>query len=456
MSAKHLESKKLFNRNRKYIPGGVVSVNRAVEPEIAFGRGKGSRIWDVDGNEYIDYHAAFSPYFLGHNDRYVNEAVKKVLEDESSLFGSGTTALEGRLAELVCEHVPGVEAVQVLSTGSEATQQAIRLARAYTSRNHIIKMQGGYDGWEDDVAGNLMTPLDELGPRKSPGEYPFMPISAGIPRERQGLTHSVNFNDLESVRYVCERYAIAALIVEPILQNIGIVKPLPGYLAGLQSLADEFGFALIFDEVKTGFRHALGGYASIAHVKPDLSVFGKAIGNGFPIAVLGGKRDLMDRFVDPVPERRVLLAGTYNAHPVPTAAAIATIERLLMNDGAVYSHVEELGEKIERGIKELLADESIRGVVARQGSAFCIYFMDHEPVDWHDLASHHDFELDRLFRLALIDRGIYFFPHPVKQCSISAAHTESDIDLTLIQIDKALRAALEARSQEDMEIRTHP
>lgn len=440
-------SKKLFAHNRKYIPGGVVSVNRAVEPEIAFARGRGSQIWDVDGNEYIDYHAAFSPHFLGHNDPYVNEAVRKVLEDGSSLFGSGTTELEGHLAELICKHVWAVESLQILNTGSEATAQAIRLARACTGKSHVIKMQGGYDGWHDDVAGNLMTPLSELGSRRSPGEYPFKPISAGIPPEHRTLVHAVNFNDLASVRYVCERHPIAALIVEPILQNIGIVKPAPGYLAGLRALADEFGFILIFDEVKTGFRHAIGGYASIAKVKPDLCVFGKAIANGFPIAVLGGRRDLMDRFVDPEPSRRVLLAGTYNAHPVPTAAAIATIERLLANRGEVYDHVEALGKQIEQGINEIVAKMSLEASVARQGSAFCIYFMDHAPVDWHDLASHHDFELDRIFRKSLIERGIYFFPHPIKQCSISAAHTQADIELTLNQIEAALGFALGAQSQ---------
>lgn len=166
---KQAESAKLFAHNRNYIPGGVGSVNRAVEPEIAFARGIVSRIWDVDGNEYIDYHAAFSPHFLGHNDPYVNEAVKKVLQDGSSLFGSGTTELEGHLAELVCEHVPAVQSLQILNTESEATHQAIRLARAFTGKDHIIKMQSGYDGWHDDVAGNLMTPISELGPRLSPG-----------------------------------------------------------------------------------------------------------------------------------------------------------------------------------------------------------------------------------------------------------------------------------------------
>lgn len=443
----HRKSEKLLAHNKQYIPGGVVSVNRAILPEIAFVRGEGARIWDVDGNEYLDYHAAFGPHFLGHNDPYVTEAVIKSLRDRASLFGSGTTEIEGRLAELICEHVPAADSVQMLNTGSEATYQAIRLGRAITGRDHIIKMQGGYDGWHNDVACNLMTPLSELGPRVSPGEYPFKPISAGIPHEHQLLVHSVNFNDLDSVRYVCEKYPIAALIAEPILQNIGIVKPEPGYLSGLRNLADEFGFVLIFDEVKTGFRHALGGYASIAGVTPDLIVFGKALANGYPIAVLAGRKEMMDRFVDPSLSRRVLLAGTYNAHPVPTAASIATIERLLMNDGEVYRHTNSLGELIQGGIEDIIETIGIPGVVARQGSAFCLYFMDHYPKDWHDLAMHHDFETDGMFRRLLIESGVYVFPLATKQCSISAAHTADDIEFTLKQVDSALQAVAATASK---------
>ncbi len=332
-------------------------MNRATDPPIVFERGQGARMWDVDGNEYIDYHVAFGPHFLGHNDPYVTKAVARVLEQRASLFGAGTTALEGELARLICEHVPSAESVQLLNTGSEATYQAIRLGRALTGRDHIIRMQGGYNGWHNDVACNLMTPLSDLGPRVSPGEYLFRPISAGIPLEHQKLVHTVNFNDLESVRYVCERYPIAALITEPILQNIGVVKPQPGYLSGLRALADEFGFVLILDEVKTGFRHALGGYAALEGVRPDLVVFGKAIANGYPMAALAGRKEMMDRFVDPSPTRRVLLAGTYNAHPVPTAAAVATIERLLMNDGEVYRHAEELGSRIQQGIEVIFAEK---------------------------------------------------------------------------------------------------
>ncbi len=421
----------ILERNRRFIPGGVVSVNRAVTPEIVFVRGEGAWIWDAEGNRYLDYHAAFAPHLLGHNDPYVNEAVRRTLEAGASLFGSGTTELEGRLAELICRHIDFVDSVQLLNTGSEATAEAIRLARAATGRDHIIVMQGGYNGWHNDVACNLMTPLEALGPRRSPGEYPFVPISAGIPRAHQELVHPVNFNDLDSVTWVAERYPVACLITEPILQNIGVVHPLPGYLAGLRELADRYGFLLVFDEVKTGFRHALGGYAAIAGVRPDLVVYGKAVANGYPIAILGGRRELMDYFVHPDPARRVLLAGTYNAHPVPVAAAIATIERLLEGDGEIYRRLESLGRSIEDGLNERIAGLGVPAVVARQGSAFCLYFMDHRPVDWHDLAANHDFRLDEALRRELIEQGIYVFPLATKQWSISAAHTPADIEATV-------------------------
>ncbi len=455
MSQRYPKSAEILAHNRQYIPGGVVSVNRATQPEIVFVRGRGAYLWDADGNRYIDYHAGFGPHFLGHNDPYVTEAVIRGLQDDASLYGSGTTVQEGRLAELICEHVPAVESVQLLNTGSEATYQAIRLARAVTGNDHVINMQGGYNGWHNDVSNNLMTPLDQLGPRRSPGEYRYHSISAGVPADHQKLIHAVNFNDLASVEYVCQQVPVGALIAEPILQNIGIVHPQPGYLAGLRALADRYNFLLIFDEVKTGFRHAIGGCSALFGVQPDLVVFGKAIANGYPMAALGGKKEFMDRFVDPIPSRRVLLAGTYNSHPVPTIAAIATIERLLMNDGEVYRHTERLGAQMQHGLEQIVHDLNIEAVVARQGSAFCLYFMDHAPKDWHDLAGHHAFGVDDQMRRALVGRGIYPFPLATKQWSISAAHTAADIDETLAQV-RAILSTLEAALAPSRELAGRP
>ena len=350
MNSTYPKSAAIIEQSRRFIPGGVNSFNRAIRPEITFVRGEGAYLWDAEGRRYLDYHAAFSPHFLGHNDAHVREAVIRVLKSGDSLFGAGSTVLEGQLAEMICSHIPWVESLQILNTGSEATGQAIRLARAITGRDHVIVMQGGYNGWHNDVACNLMTPLKQLGPRLSPGEYPFHPISAGIPKAHQQLVHAINFNDLDSVRYVCEKYPVAALITEPILQNIGIVKPRAGYLAGLRKLADELGFVLIFDEVKTGFRHALGGYAEISGVRPDLAVFGKAVANGFPIAVLGGRRDYLDWIAHPDAAKRVLAAGTYNGHPVPVTAAIATLERLLQNKGRFTAAKSKRSANISREV----------------------------------------------------------------------------------------------------------
>lgn len=436
------QSEALLSHNSRFIPGGVVSTNRNVEPHISFARAQGSRLWDVDGNEYIDYHAAFAPYILGHNDPSVNAAVRQVLEDQSSLYGSGTTRLEGHLAELICSSIPHVESIQVLNTGSEATYQAIRLARAATGRDHILKPQGGYHGWHNDVACNLMTPRAAMGPRVSPGEYPFLPISAGIPKEHAALVHPINFNDLDSVDWACRKYPIGAMILEPLLQNIGVVHPQPGYLEGLRELADRHGFLLIFDEVKTGFRHALGGYASLCGVTPDLVVYGKAVANGYPIAILGGKKQYMDLFVAADGAKRVLLAGTYNAHPVPTAASIATVERLASNNGEIYTKLEALGARLQSGMEKTVATLGIQAKVARQGSALCLYFMDHVPVDWHDLIENNNMEIDAAFRLKLIEAGIYVFPLATKQWSISAAHTEADIDRTVAAVHTALQAVL--------------
>lgn len=434
------KSAELFAANRRVIPGGLVSLNRKVEPEIAFVRGQGAYVWDIDGNRYIDYHAAFAPYFLGHADPDVDGAVRKALDEGWTLMGSGTTPWEGRMAELILRCVPTLQKVQITTSGSEATYHALRLSRAYTGRDHVVVMQGGYNGWHDDVACNVMTPLEQIGPRVSKGEYPFVPLTAGMPAGVSGRVHVINFNDLDAVEWAFQKYKVACLITEPILQNIGIVKPKPGYLEGLRQLCDHHGVVLVFDEVKTGFRHALGGYQSLCGIAPDLATFGKAIANGYPIGAIAGKSAIMDQFDAAEPAKRVLIAGTYNGHPVPTAAAIGTMEKLLREQKTIYPKLEALGKRIEEGLTKLLRDAGITATVARQGSAYCVYFMDHLPDCWHDIAQHHDMARDTCYRKALIEQGIYNFPLPTKQGSISAAHTEADIDRTL----EATRAVLKA------------
>jgi glutamate-1-semialdehyde 2,1-aminomutase len=319
---RHLE------RSRRHIPGGLFSMNRRTDPMIVFERAQGAYLWDVEGRRYLDYHAAFAPYFLGHADPDVDGAVIAALQRHASLFGAGTTPWEGELAELLVESVPTLDQVQVTNTGSEATAYAIRLARAATGRDGILLMQGGYNGWEDDVAFNLMDPADTLKPRDDGPGLALRPITNGIPAATRQNVYVVQFNDLDAAEAVLKTGKIAALMLEPVLQNIGVVKPLPGYLEGLRRLCDAYGTLLVFDEVKTGFRNGLGGYQALCGVRPDLSTFGKAVANGYPLGVIGGRAEYMRYFDHPDLKERVLIAGTYNGHPVPVFAAIATLKKL--------------------------------------------------------------------------------------------------------------------------------
>lgn len=438
--AMHRErSTELHLRAEEQIAGGVVSLNRKVDPPIAFVRAQGSRLWDADGNEYLDYHAAFAPHILGHNDPDVNAAVRRAMDEGWSLMGAGTTPWEVRLGELLRQAVPSLERVQITNTGSEATAHAIRLSRAATGREDIVLTLGGYNGWHNDVARSVMPSLEETGPRVSPGEYRFLPSSAGVPEGVRRRVHVVNFNDAASVEYVLRRYPVACVLTEPVLQNIGVVPPQPGYLAALRALCDRHGAVLIFDEVKTGFRAALGGYQSLAGVRPDLSVFGKAVANGYPLGVIGGQRALMELFAHAEPAKRVLIAGTYNAHPFTSAAAIATLERLMRGGGEVYRRLEALGARLQAGLERLFAEKGRTAVISRIGSASCAYFCDSIPADWHDLARRHDFEFDKRYRRALIEHGVYHFPLPCKQGSLSAAHTDEDVARTLELTREALR-----------------
>lgn len=436
---KRIRSEAVFRENQKWIAGGVVSLNRLAEPRIAFAKANGSHLWDVDGNEYIDYHGAFAPFILGHNDEHVNDAVRQAMAEGHSLFGSGTTELEGKLARLLVEAVPSIELVQVTNTGSEATYHALRIARAHTGRDHVIVMQGGYNGWHNDVAFNLMTPLQDIGEHISPGEYPKVALSAGIPGWNELVVHPVNFNDAASVEYVMRRYPVAAVILEPVLQNVGVVPPQPGYLQELRRLCDRHGSILIFDEVKTGFRSALGGYQSICGVLPDLTVLGKALANGYPLGAIGGKAELMAYFTHPDPAQRVMIAGTYNAHPWSVAAAIATIERLSSDAGAIYRQLEGRTRMLTEGVESLFRAAGWECVISRNASAFCVYFMDRIPKNWHDIALHHNTETDTAYRRLLIDHGVYHFPLATKQGSVSSAHTEKDIAQTLDATKQVLR-----------------
>ena len=433
-----MNSASIISQSERHIAGGVVSLNRKAAPHLVFTRAEGSRLFDADGRSYIDYHAAFAPHLLGHNHPEVTAAVRAALDKGWSLMGSGTTPWEAELSELLCEAVPSLERVQILNTGSEASNLAIRLARAWTDREDVVVTLGGYNGWHDEVGRAVMPSLEQIGPRRTGGEYPLIPISAGIPASTRRRIHTVNFNDLESVENVFRSHPIACLITEPALQNVGVVLPQPGYLEGLRRLCDQYGVVFILDEVKTGFRSALGGYQSLVGVKPDLSIFGKAVANGYPLGVLGGRKDIMDLFADPDPQKRVLVAGTYNGHPVNAAAAIATLQILARDGGAVYRQIEERTATLVAGLEAAFRTAGLTTTIVRNASAHCVYFMDHAPGDWHDILLHHDFERDRHYRAELIAEGIYHFPLPAKQGSVSAAHSEDDIAETLAAAEKVI------------------
>ncbi len=416
-----------------------MSLNRKIDPMRVFVRASGAYMWDDTGKRYIDYHAAFAPYLLGHGDTDVDQAVIDSIRRNESLMGAGTTPWEHEIADLLVDSVPYLEQVQLTNSGTEAVAFAVRLARAATERNDVVFMQGGYNGWMDSVAFNLMDPAATFKGHHTGQEHQLRPISAGMHAAIPQGAHAIEFNDREALQILLESKKIAAVIVEPVLQNIGIVKPLPGYLEYLRELCSKTGTLLIFDEVKTGFRHALGGYQSICKIAPDLSVFGKAAANGYPLGVVGGKTEYMSYCCHPDPARRVLIAGTYNAHPFVVAAAIATVQKLKSRGAEIYTHLERLGAAMESGLSALFSSRDYPTTIVRVGSAFVVYFMDHEPVSWADIAQHNDAERDVRYRNALIENGIFHFPVTTKQGSISFAHTQADIDETLSITESVLK-----------------
>ena len=415
-----------------------MSLNRAIDPIRVFVRAKGAYMWDHTGRKYIDYHAAFAPYLLGHGDEDVDRAVVESIQRSESLMGAGTTPWEREIADLLVESVPYMEQVQLTCSGTEAVAFALRIARAVTQKNDIVFMQGGYNGWMDSVAFNLMDPASEFESHRMGDEHALRPISAGMEASVGDGARVVEFNDIQALERVLKDGTTAAVILEPILQNVGIVKPLPGYLESVRRLCTQYGALLIFDEVKTGFRQALGGYQSICGIEPDLSVFGKAAANGYPLGVVGGKAEYMSTVFHPTPSKRVLVAGTYNAHPFVVAAAIATIRKLRDRGAEIYSHLENLGARMEKGLRKLFADRDYSTEVVRQGSAFAVYFMDHEPTSWADIARNNDGQRDVRYRKLLIENGVFHFPVATKQGSISFAHTEDDIDQTLSITERVL------------------
>jgi glutamate-1-semialdehyde 2,1-aminomutase len=418
----------LAERARRVIPGGVNSGNRALPWPMAFVRAEGAYLTDADGKEFLDYHAAFGPLVLGHNHRRVNAAVAEAM-GRLDIIGTGVTDIEVELAELLNRHIPCAERILLTNSGSEATYAAIRLARAVTGRSKIIKFQGTYHGWHDAVLMNVISPPEKIGQ--------YDPLSLGMDPDVVAKTIILPFNDIEAASEALQSGGeeIAAVIVEVIPHNIGCVLPRPAFLQALRELTHQQGVVLIFDEVITGFRHALGGYQSIAGVTPDLATFAKAMANGYPIAALAGRAELMDRFG---PGGGVLFAGTYNGHAVGVSAALATIAEL--EGGAVHEHCFALARAAADGLTAIAGELGIPMQLALFGSVFVPYFMEPGPIESYTDLFRNNTARDVWFRATMCERGIFMIPTAMKRNHVSAAHTRADIDRTLEVAREVLRA----------------
>jgi glutamate-1-semialdehyde 2,1-aminomutase len=413
------------------IPGGVNTCRRRSDPKICVRRGFGAYIEDVDGRRYLDFHAAYGAILLGHSHPAVVRRVAAAIE-ERVLFGVGVTEGEVALAAKIVEHVPSAEQVVVCNSGSEATYHAIRLARGVTGRERIVKFQGCYNGFHDYVLRNVLSP-PELVMRRDPQ-------SKGMLEAAIDATSVCRFNDLEDVERVTAAHPdrIAAIVVEPVAHNAPGLLPRPGFLEGLRAICDREGIVLIFDEVITGFRHHIGGYQALAGVTPDLTTLGKAIANGFPLAAVAGRRDLMEHFTSN-PSGDVHFGGTYNGNAVAVEAGLATIEQL--EDGTVHRHVFELGRRMREGLQQIADDAGVPGVVGGFGSLFVLCFMD-GPLETYEDVLRNDSELFLRYRRELIRRGVFEMPENLGRSHLTAAHTDADVDLALEMAKEALDAAL--------------
>jgi glutamate-1-semialdehyde 2,1-aminomutase len=404
------------------MPGGVNSSMRVQEPPIVFSRAKGARIWDADGNEYVDYHCAFGPIILGHADDRVRDAAMAAI-DRLDVIGVGAAELELELARTINRLVPSVEHALFTNSGSEATFHAIRLARAVTGRPLLVKFQGCFHGWHDYAAANVISRPERVGT--------IDPTTAGaLPQALEWLA-VLPFNDVEALESLMAQQGreVAAVIVEPIIHTIGCVMPSTDFLAALRRTTEEQGAILVFDEVVTGFRHDLGGYQRIAGIRPDLTTFAKSIANGYPIGVLGGRADLMARF-NTRPDGDVLFGGTFNGNPLVVAAALATIEALEADDRGLHRHVFALGQRMHVGLAAIVDRLGMPARVQSFGSIFVLYFTDREVRSFDDALAN-DRELYEGFHRGMIERGFYMLPMNLKRNHLTGAHTVEDVDRTL-------------------------
>ncbi len=434
MSSTQVAGADLAARAAAVIPGGVNSGQRQVpglEDLVVTATG-GSTFTDAAGRVFTDYHAAFGPPLLGHNDPDVEAAVAAAGRS-LDLMGVGVTRVEVELAERLVAHVPSLEKVLLTCTGSEATFHALRVSRAATGRRHVIKFQGCYHGWHDSVAMNVISPADRVGGKD--------PLSSGMLPEAVDSTIVCRFNDVEDVARALDQYDVAAIILEMIPHNIGAVLPQAGFLEKLRELSTKHGTVLIFDEVITGFRHGLGGYQAITGVTPDLTTLGKAMANGWPVSALGGKAELMDLF-STTPGQPAFFAGTFNGHPATSAAALATIEKLEREP--VHEHVFRLGERARTGLQALYDRLGVPAVVAGFGSVFVSYFLEGPVLSYDDLLRN-DVDLFVGYRRELMKDGIFELPLNLKRSHFSYAHTDEDVDRLLEATEGAVTRYLGSR-----------
>jgi glutamate-1-semialdehyde 2,1-aminomutase len=422
-------SKKMFAEAKEVMPGGVNSPVRAFKSvgldPVFIDRAKGSKIYDVDGKEYIDYVASWGPMILGHAHPRIVSAVQKAAEKGTS-FGA-PTELETEMARLVIEAVPSVEMVRMVNSGTEAVIGALRVARGYTGRNKILKFIGCYHGHGDSLLIKAGSGVTTLGLPDSPG------VTPGTAQD----TLTVNFNDLEAVKEIFAQAGeeIAAVIVEPIAGNMGLAIPQEGFLQGLRDITTQYGALLIFDEVMTGFRVAYGGAQELYNITPDLTTLGKVIGGGLPVGAYGGRKEIMEQVA---PAGPIYQAGTLSGNPLAMAAGREML--LALKERGMYEKLERLSAELASGLKKLAQKHSVETTFKRVGSMSCVYFTDQDVYDFPTAATSNIPRFKAYFK-TLLENGVYIAPSQYEAGFVSLAHSIGDIDKTLSAADKAFAAA---------------
>ena len=412
-----------------------MSPSRNLGFPYVFVRASGPFLYDADGNEHIDFHCGFGANVLGHCHPALRRRIAEVAE-RIDLIGAGTLDLEIEAAEALVRCIPCAEEIAFCSTGSEATYHALRLARAATGRTRIIKFQGGYHGWHDYVGMNVQSSREAIGR--------YDPISAGILRDAARETIVLPYNDSEAVESCLNEHRgkVAAIIVEPIAHNVGAMRATDDFLRALRQMATEHGVVLIFDEVITGFRHALGGYQALCGVTPDLATFGKAAAAGYPIGLVAGRRDLLER-VGRTGKDAVFMGGTFNGTPSTLAALLATIEQL--SEPGFYPKLYDLGDYLRRELDSIVARVGLPAQSAGFGSVWLLYFFE-GPYSRYDDLLRNDDALDRAFRTRMIEQRIIFQPMPLKRLYLSASHDRTVIDRALGVMEKLLESLAAGQS----------